>query len=243
MTSPLELRASFRRLASRAFEAAAEENFANIARLLEHSLVDPLFLDLGCDDGSVTVRLAEMIRTTKIHGFEIAEEPARAAAARGVDVVTGDLNRKFPYTASLFDVVCSNQVIEHLSDTENFLRELYRITKPGGYVIVSTENLASWHNIASLVLGWQPFSLSNVSHSSPGLGNPLAVHRAQEGGRGKSWEHMRVFAYRGLRELFTVHGFIVEALLGAGYFPFPPETGRLDPRHAAFLTIKARRPG
>ena len=58
----------------------------------------------------------------------------------------------------------------------------------------------------------------------------------------KSWEHVRVFSFRGLRELFTSHGFRVEKVLGGGYYPFPASLGRRDVRHAAFLTVKARRP-
>jgi hypothetical protein len=99
--------------------------------------------------------------------------------------------------------------------------------------VVSTENLASWHNIGALILGWQPFSLTNVSYRS--LGNPLSLHRGKTW-PWESWQHVRVFAYRGLRELFEAHGFMVEAVLGAGYFPLPSAFGRSDPRQAMFLT-------
>jgi hypothetical protein len=53
---------------------------------------------------------------------------------------------------------------------------------------------------------------------------------------------VRVFAHRGLRELFEGHGLAVERVLGAGYYPLPSRFGRHDPRHAAFLTVVARRP-
>jgi hypothetical protein len=106
--------------------------------------------------------------------------------------------------------------------------------------VVSTENLAGWHNIVALVAGWQPFSLVNVSHQSGALGNPLALHRG-ESFPWESWEHMRVFAYRGLGELFSAHQLDVETIVGAGYFPLPARVGRWDPRHAAFITVKARK--
>jgi hypothetical protein len=47
------------------------------------------------------------------------------------------------------------------------------------------------------------------------------------------------FSYLGLRELFESHGLSVRAVLGAGYFPLPAAVGRLEPRHAAFLTVVA----
>ena len=80
-----------------------------------------------------------------------------------------------------------------------------------------------------------------MSDSGGGLGNPLAVHRG-ESFEWNSWEHVRVYAFRGLAELFSGHGFAVEELRGAGYFPLPARFGRWDRRHAAFLTVKARRP-
>lgn len=220
------------------FEAAHDANLSNIEQLLEPGTANSL-VDLGANDGSLTRRFAEIARADEVHAVEIVEEQAEKAAQRGIVVAGADLNETLPYDDEAFDVVCSNQVIEHLVDTDMFVSEIFRILRPGGYAVVSTENLASWHNIGALVFGWQPFSLSNVSFRS--IGNPLSLHRG-ESWPWKSWQHMRVFAYQGLRELFAAHGFRVEALLGAGYFPFPAGLGRRDPRHAMFLTVKARRP-
>jgi SAM-dependent methyltransferase len=233
--------AAFRNWADQAFRRAMETNVDNIIGLLEPGSSDTALLDLGCDEGTLTARFGEAVGTDNLHGIEIVKDRAGLASARGVRVVTHDLREPLPYDDASFDIVCSNQVIEHLSDTDGFVAETFRVLRPGGYTVVSTENLASWHNVAALVLGWQPFSLSNISEKLSGLGNPLAVHRDTPHFLG-SWEHMRVFAYRGLKELFAAHGFRVEAIVGAGYFPLPAAVGRREPRHAAFLTVKARRP-
>lgn len=223
------------------YESAAAENVRSMERLLEPAAGSASLVDLGCDDGSLTMRLASRVGADSIHGVEIVEERAQIAEKRGVHVIRADLNSPMPLGDGTFDVACSNQVIEHLHDTDLFVSEVFRILRPGGYTVVSTENLASWHNIASLLFGWQPFSLTNVSHQSGSIGNPLALHRG-EAFAWKSWEHVRVFAYRGLSELFTAHGFVVESIAGAGYFPLPARIGRSAPRHAAFITLKARRP-
>jgi SAM-dependent methyltransferase len=208
--------------------------------LLEPPSGDLNLVDLGCDDGSLTVRLAARLRATGVHGVEIVEQRARIAEERGVRVTRTDLNMPLPFADGSFDVVCSNQVIEHLRDTDLFVSEIFRVLRPDGYAVVSTENLASWHNIASLIFGWQPFSLTNVSHLSGAIGNPLALHRGQTF-EWKSWEHVRVFAYRGLSDLFSAHGFSVDSVVGAGYFPLPASVGRWEPRHAAFITVRARK--
>jgi SAM-dependent methyltransferase len=196
-------------------------------------------LDLGCDAGGRTVWVAERLAVDEMHGVEIDPDRAELARAKGIEVVSADLSERLPFDDESFDLVMSNQVIEHVPDTDSFVGEAFRVLRPGGCAIVSTENLSAWHNVGSLVLGWQPFSLTNVSEVSKGIGNPLGIHRGEPGERRG---HLRVMAPRGLRELFETHGFRVEALVGAGYFPLPRALARLDVRHAAFLTIKVRRP-
>jgi hypothetical protein len=106
---------------------------------------------------------------------------------------------------------------------------------------VSTENLASWHNIASLLFGWQAFSLTNVSSRKSGIGNPLANLRAAEPAA-EGWTHQRIFSYRGLIELAEAIGFENVRILGAGYYPLPTRVAHRDPRHAAFITVIGRKP-
>jgi SAM-dependent methyltransferase len=231
----------FRNWADQAFRRAMAANIENILGLLEPGSPGTALLDLGCDDGSLTARFGGVVGTENLHGVEVVEHRGQLASARGIKVLTHDLKELLPYDGESFDVVCSNQVIEHLPDTDRFVAETFRVLRPGGYTICSTENLASWHNVAALFLGWQPFSLSNVSMKLSGVGNPLAVHR-DEPHHLSSWEHMRVFAYRGLKELYAAHGFRMEAIVGAGYFPLRARLGRREPRHAALLTLKARRP-
>jgi methionine biosynthesis protein MetW len=199
-------------------------------------------LDIGCDDGERTLLFARSVSATELHGIEVVPEAAAEAERRGVTVAQCDLNGgPWPYPDERFDLLISNQVIEHVDDPDHFVSESARILRPGGTAVVSTENLASWHNIAALVLGWQPFSLTNVSRTKLGIGNPLAVHRDAASDR-PTWTHNQVFAYRGLVELFEAHGFHVVRVSGAGYHPLSARVGARDPRHAHFLTVTAQRP-
>jgi SAM-dependent methyltransferase len=208
------------------------------------SSTQPLsFLDCGCNDGEWTAKLGERIGNARLHGIEIEKDAAAAAREKGVETEEGNLNESLPYEDSRFDVVHANQVIEHLADTDRFLEEVFRVLKPGGCVILCTENLASWHNIAALFFGWQPFSLSNICEKRFQIGNPLSIHSNEAAVSPKSWLHVRVFAYRGLYDVLREHGFRVVASRGSGYYPLPGILGHLDPRHAAFLTFIARKPG
>jgi 2-polyprenyl-3-methyl-5-hydroxy-6-metoxy-1,4-benzoquinol methylase len=198
-------------------------------------------LDIGCDDGERTRLFAGSVSATELHGIEIVPEAAAEAEGRGVTVAQHDLDEgPWPYPDARFDLLISNQVIEHVDDPDLFVSESARILRHGGTAVVSTENLASWHNIAALVLGWQPFSLTNISTTKLGIGNPLALHRDAPSDR-PTWTHNQVFAYRGLVELFEAHGFEVVKVSGAGYHPLSARIGTRDPRHAHFLTVTARR--
>jgi SAM-dependent methyltransferase len=218
---------------------AGELNRRNILELIEGEHY-PRICDLGCDDGAWTMELARAATAQEVHGVEIVDSRAALARERGVLVAVADLGNRLPYDDEYFDLVHSNQVIEHVGDLEIFLAEVHRILRPGGVSIISTENGSSWHNIAAATLGWQIFSLTNVSPRRAGVGNPFALHRGDQLDLA-SWTHKTIFNYRGLVEIHQLYGLQPTRVLGAGYHPLPPRVGRLDARHAHFLTVKATR--
>jgi SAM-dependent methyltransferase len=222
------------------YEHAAEMNRQNIIALVRRA-GGSVVLDLGCDDGQWTRRMADTVGARELHGVEIVPDRAELAAAAGVKVYQLDLNRELTgLPSSHFDIVHANQVIEHVSSVDLFVSEVHRLLKPGGHAVISTENGSSWHNVGAAALGWQIFSLTNVSGRRAGLGNPFAIQRGGTPFTG-TWTHKTIFNYRGLIEMFEVHGFDDVHVAGAGYFPLPAVLGRLDARHSAFITVLARK--
>jgi SAM-dependent methyltransferase len=163
--------------------------------------------------------------------------------SKGIAVKSFDLNGKFDFENESVDVIHANQVIEHLHNSDNFVGEIYRILKKGGYAIISTENASSWCNIFASIMGWQIFSLTNFSSKKQGIGNPLALHSdaANINADFSSWNHIRIYNIRGLKEYFEVFGFKVEEIRGAGYFPLPGWLGNIDKTHCHFMTFKVRK--
>jgi SAM-dependent methyltransferase len=218
------------------------------ARILEALPPDPSaeLLDLGCEDGAWTERLRRWLDVAPrhVHGLEIVEAEARRARARGFDVRTADINDRWPFDNASIDVVHANQVIEHVQRLDHFVAEAKRILRKGGLAIVCTENLASWHNVAALLLGYQPFSATNVSSLRP-IGNPFALH-AGKPVQEESLQHVHVITLRALRDIFLAHGFAIEAEWGSGYHPLggrvAARLASLDPNHAHFVAVVARRP-
>lgn len=221
------------------YEQTTSLNEENILFQLEEDN-NARYLDLGCNDGSETIKRAGVIQTKKIYGIEIVPKQARKAQKRGIDVWGADLNKKWKYPNNYFDAITANQVIEHVPDIDHFIFEIKRVLKPGGYAIISTENGSSWHNIFAAIMGWQTFSSTNISSLSGGIGNPLALHR-REKPQFSSWTHKTIFNYQGLEEIFGLYGFKVESYKGSGYHPLIPHFGCLDPRHAHYLSIKIRK--
>lgn len=227
----------FRKISLYLFENAEKSNTNLLLNLVYHSRPDVL-LDIGCDNGKRTKSISRAAKALHAFGIEIVEHRARLAQNNGIIAIIADINKSLPVKSSTVDLIFSNQVIEHVQDTDLFLSEVRRALRMGGRTIVSTENLSSWHNVFSTVMGWQPFSLTNISMKRAGIGNPLALWRMNVINL-KSWLHVRVFSARGLFELVGEHGFSSVRLHGAGYFPFPAWVGRVNPTHAVFITVCA----
>ena len=220
----------------RLFRATEEENRRAVLRMLPAGRGGAL-LDIGTHRGAFTARVAERLRAESVTGIELIEEHAVAARARGFDVVCANVDDGLPFDDERFDTVHANQVIEHVRRTDRFLSEIRRVLAPDGIACLSTNNLSSWHNIASLVLGFQP-PPAHVSDEVI-VGNPLDPLDGQtheDHGR----THLRLFTARALEELCRHHGLQPIALRTVGYYPLPPAVARplarVDPLHGAFLT-------
>ena len=106
-----------------------------------------------------------MVKTEKLHGMDIDEDRVRRAREKGIEAIVHDANTEFPYGDGSFDVVVSNQALDHLHNTDGFFSEVRRILRPRGYAVISTANLSSFHNLAFMGLGMMPPGL-HVSKGS-----------------------------------------------------------------------------
>jgi SAM-dependent methyltransferase len=223
----------------RTFEATEDENRRVILSALQPQPGATL-VDLGCGDGRWTLEVARRIGGARTIGVELIKPLADAAEANGVEVLRASLAEPLPLDDHSVDVVHSNQVIEHLVGTDLFLSEIKRILRPGGHAVVSTNNIASLHNIVCLFMGWQPTPM-HVSDEVI-VGNPMNFADGHTGAAGQM--HLRIFTGRALAELASHHGLAVELDRTAGYYPFGPRLARvltaIDRRHGAFLVQRYR---
>lgn len=88
---------------------------------------------------------------------------------RGLDITKGDdLEKPFKVKSNSINLVIALEVIEHLFDTDHFLTEICRVLKPGGFLILSTPNLASLLNRLRLLFGRYP---KYLEYSRAGAGH------------------------------------------------------------------------
>jgi SAM-dependent methyltransferase len=133
------------RLGYPSYREAQESLKASFARKL--NLVRSLanrgkLLDVGAAYGTF-LSLAD--QDFECFGLDVSAYAARVARDEfGLDVRQGSIEQTTPFADEFFDVVVMWDVIEHLVDPIAALREVRRILKPGGYLAISTDDVANW---------------------------------------------------------------------------------------------------
>ena len=107
-------------------------------------------LDIGCGPGTITADLATQVtpgRVTALERTGPALDLARAEIARRgldtVDFAVGDVHA-LDFADDTFDVVHAHQVLQHVGDPVTALREMRRVTRPGGVVAVRDSDYAAF---------------------------------------------------------------------------------------------------
>jgi SAM-dependent methyltransferase len=165
------------------------------------------FLDIGCGVGATGLHLAHGIGAKEIYGVDIAPSYVEAARQAGVQAERVDINTELlPFPSAYFQAVFCGEILEHLINPDHLLDEIHRVMTTDGCCVLTTPNLAGWHNRLALLIGAQPFPM-DVSLRHPDAGKLLPL---SSGGLGL---HLRIFTYRALRSVLADHGFtIVEAI-------------------------------
>jgi 2-polyprenyl-3-methyl-5-hydroxy-6-metoxy-1,4-benzoquinol methylase len=100
-------------------------------------------LDLGCNNGYGTGIIAKQCKT--VIGVDVSANAINQAKniVKGnnisFEVVDG---KDLPFDASMFDLIISFQVIEHIANLDEFMSEILRVLSKDGFVIFTTPNAA-----------------------------------------------------------------------------------------------------
>jgi SAM-dependent methyltransferase len=106
-------------------------------RLLERSQPKPArVLDAGCGSGALATRLAGAGYDVLASDFEISDYAGSAPVCQW-DIAGQDVPAAL---SGAFDVACAVEVLEHVENPLQALRNLHRVLRPRGLLIVSTPN-------------------------------------------------------------------------------------------------------
>ena len=128
-------------------------------------------LDIGCFPYHIGYALE--LLGHDVYGIASSHEPVKN---KNIAVINIE-QEKFPYKDNFFDLILCNEVVEHLPHSPIFpLQEIYRITKKGGNLMITTPNIARSINRVKLLFGKSIMYPIDVYFEEDGKGNNI-YHR------------------------------------------------------------------
>lgn len=106
-------------------------------------------LDFGCGRGRFLSMLS-FLNFSEVAGADLMDRPLELPPT--YRWVQADLNHQLNLESESFDVIVAIEVIEHLENPRSVVRELRRLLKPGGHLIMSTPNNESFRALLSLII-------------------------------------------------------------------------------------------
>lgn len=220
-----------------AYRAWRASDLGRIADRIEGELILDLIgstgsariLDVGCGDGLLGIRLAQQgASVTGLDADQRMIDTARdnsSKAQADVTFVRGHVE-KLPFADGTFDVVVAVTVLCFVTDGRSAVREMARVLRPGGRLIIGELGRYSSWAVKRRIAGW--------------LGS-------------RTWRAAMFRSVSDLRQLTTSAELQIEAIRGAIYYPpcdpcarwlapFDRRLTNLTTAGAAFIALSATKP-
>ncbi len=144
----------------------------------------------GCGVGQYVQHLAALGYNTI--GLDIDFDRVRDGAQTGIEQLHVAAGEYLPYPDNTFDAVLSHEVIEHVANDRLTAREMIRVLRPGGRVVLFCPNR------------WYPFEThGHYWHGQYHFGNTPLINYLPNLLRNKLAPHVRAYTGAGIRHLFA----------------------------------------
>jgi SAM-dependent methyltransferase len=213
--------------------------------------------------GATDITLTEPFQERKPASENSFLQNARNGVRYPVHVDRFDIEGPFPYEDGRFDVVIFTEVLEHLSrDPLQTMSEINRITKPEGYLLLSTPNCASVRSVLRILRGgnpniypvyqrcpstdrhnheyvpWEVRELLRLCGFTNSEFKTVDVYQDQQFGRLLTLQMRALLKIGSLMSL----GFLKARERGDTIFALAQKTGGVQERYPGFLYAPAERP-
>ncbi|MBI3818221.1 MAG: class I SAM-dependent methyltransferase [Planctomycetes bacterium] len=169
-------------------------------------------LDAGCGIGFFSeVARGQGARVVSLDFSAQALRVYKKRGGGGASLLAGSVE-ELPFQNDSFDFAMAIDVIEHLYKPRTLLSELYRVVKPGGRVIVETDNESTWFTKR----GFR--RVNNWMQARTELGVKLAKIRSEIT---STTLHVETFDYKSLRVALEGAGFTIVQSETFAYLPVP----------------------
>lgn len=160
-------------------------------------------LDIGCGSGSFIFKVKEKFK--EIHGVDIASNRIDEAQGliekeyKGTNIYfrSEDVDKGLTYKDGYFDVITCIATFEHIYDPYFVIKEINRILRSGGTLLLEVPNIA-----------WLPRRISFLLGNLPKTSNEVGW----DGG------HLHYFTVSALKDFLEEQGYRVQSVSGAGIF-------------------------
>ncbi len=145
-------------------------------------------LDIGCGIGTYVRRFRQY--TEDVHGVDVEAERVAEASIKLPNIHLAP-SEALPFPDDHFDVIFSNEVIEHVDDDRKTISEAVRVTRPGGTIVIFAPNRLYLFETHGAYFG-KRYVFGNIPLVN-WLPDPL---------RNRFAPHVRAYTERGIRSLF-----------------------------------------
>lgn len=176
-------------------------------------------LDVGCGNGLLLWQFRHSFHQLvglefSAHRLEQAKTNLSTCNFKGI---LGSADSMHEVRTESVDQVISADTIEHIADVYTAAKELHRVLRPGGTLVINTPNIAFLKKRLRLLLGRFP----STSEPNEGVGDDLLF----DGG------HLHYFTFRSLRLILERAGFRMQKSIGYG------PLGRLHNAYAPLTSV------
>jgi ubiquinone/menaquinone biosynthesis C-methylase UbiE len=191
-------------------------------------------LDVGCGSGNFLEHLVQLNKRIQLFGIDYSDSMIKKNSSKHFIFKKVDLNTGILFKDESFNIVYAGEIIEHIYNPDFFLREINRVNKKNGYLILSTPNLCAWYNRLLILFGIQPlFVESSTKSNKIGAGILKKFKGTNVVG------HLRIFNKDAIVDLLEANGFKILKLRGTTFQSFPGWLQKIDKLFAHLITFSS----